>query len=489
VVLETPLPDTSSFPLYANEIPALRVSPAPLARPSDTEFVLRQSENYFAAGKRAWAEGRIADARRDFDRAIQPLLSAPENLPERARVEARLEELIDAIYKYDLDHLTSAEAEGEDGVDRRPLDEILELTFPVDPGLRTKVRQEIQGTGSELPLQETDAVLSYINYFTSPRGKRTLESGIRRSGQYKQMIERELAAVGAPKELIFLAQAESGFRPKAISRAKCIGMWQFAQFRGREYGLMQTSATDDRMDPELATRAAARHLRDLFERFGDWYLAMAAYNCGPACVESAVARTGYADFWDLRRLGALPQETANYVPAILAMTIVAKNAADYGVRVEYEPPLEYDTITLSAPTHVALAASALDLPVSEIRDLNPALKRLVAPAGYRLRLPRGTAPQIAAALSSIAPAHRANWRLHRVQYGDTLAALAKRYGTTPALIVSANGGGELPGAGTLAAIPAPYPGDAVKKAAPKPAKTARTARAASKGVRRRPSGA
>ena len=116
-------------------------------------------------------------------------------------------------------------------------------------------------------------------------------------------------------------------------------MWQFAKFRGKEYGLnCKPPTTDDRMDPEKATRAAARHLHDLYKHFGDWYLAMAAYDCGPGCVDHAVMRTGYADFWTLRRLNVLPKETANYVPVILAMTIMAKNAKDYGLdHLDLEP--------------------------------------------------------------------------------------------------------------------------------------------------------
>ena len=145
------------------------------------------------------------------------------------------------------------------------------------------------------------------------------------------MIQRILDEEGVPQELIHLAQAESGFIPRAVSRKAAGGMWQFLTWRGNEYGLKQTRYTDDRMDPEKATRSAARHLRDLYHEFGDWYLAIAAYNCGPGSVEKAVERTGYADFWELRARGVLPAETTNYVPIILAMTIMEKNAAEYGI--------------------------------------------------------------------------------------------------------------------------------------------------------------
>src|SRR5262249_5165255 len=163
---------------------------------------------------------------------------------------------------------------------------------------------------------------------------------------------------GIPPELIHLAQAESGFFPRAVSHKAATGMWQFVQFRGRQYGLMQTPYSDDRLDPEKATRSAARHLRDLFEKFGDWYLAIAAYHCGPGCVERAVERTGYADFWELRSRRTIPIETTNYVPIILAMTIMAKNAKEYGLDgVVPDPPLEYDVAGIAPAPHPAPVAA------------------------------------------------------------------------------------------------------------------------------------
>src|ERR1022692_2569580 len=157
-------------------------------------------------------------------------------------------------------------------------------------------------------------------------------------------------------------------------------MWQFLRWRGNEYGLKQTAYTDDRMDPEKATRAAAHHLRDLYHEFGDWYLALAAYNCGPVNVEKAVERTGYADFWELRSRGVLPAETTNYVPIILAMTIMEKNAAEYfsmtimeknaaeyGIQdFQLDPPLEYDTVETTAATSLTLVAGILDLPSAAV---------------------------------------------------------------------------------------------------------------------------
>jgi membrane-bound lytic murein transglycosylase D len=193
------------------------------------------------------------------------------------------------------------------------------------------------------------------------------------------------------------------------------------------------------MDPEMATRSAARHLRDLYHEFGDWYLAIAAYNCGPGVVEKAVERTGFADFWELRSRGVLPAETTNYVPIILAMTIMEKNAADYGIEgFTLDPALEYETVQTTGVTSLALIADVLDVPVPELADLNPASLRGKLPEHHPLHVPRGTSTQLMAALQLI-PANRLDaWRMHHVAAGDTLASIGKRYNVTAASIVAAN---------------------------------------------------
>src|SRR6185369_14972213 len=242
-----------------------------------------------------------------------------------------------------------------------------------------------------------------------------------------------------PQELIHLAQAESGFIPRAISRAAAGGMWQFLTWRGQQYGLMQTRYTDDRMDPEKATRAAARHLKDLYDEFGDWYLAIAAYNCGPGVVEKAVERTGYADFWELRARGVLPAETTNYVPIILGMTIMGKNAKEYGLEgIQMDSPVEYDTVEIVAPTSLALIADITDTPLAELAALNPAILRGMTPENFSLHVPKGAGNQLAASLQQVPAEHRDSWRMHRVGAGETLASIGKQFGTSPNLIASAN---------------------------------------------------
>jgi len=183
-------------------------------------------------------------------------------------------------------------------------------------------------------------------------------------------------------------------------------------------------------------------------------------------------RTGYADFWKLRRLNVLPLETSNYVPVILAMTIMAKNAKDYGLdNLELEPPLEFDTLELQTPTHLALVADAVERPLSELKELNPAVFRSVAPAGYKVHVPKGTLPALEAAFSVVPPDRRDSWRLHRVQEGETFATLSKRY-SAPAVSLSSANHNVFPGAGEWAAVPVGYPGDRVPKPAPVRRRTA-----------------
>ncbi len=444
--------------LYSNETPDLvqRALATP-PRPPEAEARIFKAEAHFEAGKKLYQQGDTAGARREFDNALEMLLTAPDNIPDRARLERKLDQMADTIYRYDLEGLGSGTPKQAVVYDKTPLDEILEMTFPTDPNLRPKVKEEIGATVSQLPLEENDAVLSYIHYFSTDRGRKTLIAGLRRAGRYRPLIQRILDDEGLPQELIYLAQAESGFLPRAKSYKAAVGMWQFVQFRGRQYGLNQTPASDDRMDPEKATRAAARHLRDLYATFGDWYLAMAAYNCGPGCVEHAVQRTGYADFWELSRLNVLPKQTANYVPLIVAMTIMAKNPKDYDLEgLETDEPLGYESVDLDTPTNLALIADATERPVSEIQDLNPALVKLVAPAGYQLRVPRGTSAAVRTTLDSIPADRRASWRIHRVSPGETLDNIARRYSTSASSISAANHKVLVPEAGDLLVIPAGY---------------------------------
>lgn len=444
--------------LYLKESPGL-LTPAFSVppRPGSVADRIRRADSRFASGKLLHQQGDADGARKEFNRAIDILLATPESASDRPRLERKLEELADAIYRYDVDKLGSGETAPAIIFDKSPLDDIVEMTFPIDPKLKPKVKEELQATVSQLPLEENDSVLSLIHFFSSDKGRRTLVAGLRRAGRYRALIERILDEEGVPQELIYLAQAESAFLPRAVSNKQATGMWQFIQDRGRQYGLLQTAFGDDRLDPEKATRAAARHLRDLYNHFGDWYLAMAAYDCGPGNVDRAIQRTGYADYWELRSRQVLPRETQNYIPAILAITIMAKNPKDYGLQdIEPDRPIEYDIVTLQSMTHLALIADAAERPLADIRDLNPSLLKNVAPAGCQLRVPKGRANSITAALENIPDSRRASWRVHHVERGETLAVIAKRYHTPAASIASINNMASPLEAGDVLIIPSAY---------------------------------
>ena len=286
----------------------------------------------------------------------------------------------------------------------------------------------------------TDQVAGYINFY-STRGRGTLERALARSGRYDEMIRRVLKEEGVPQDLIFLAQAESGFHPLAVSRVGARGMWQFMGSRAKGYGLQRNFWVDERQDPEKSTRAAARHLKDLYTQFGDWYLAMAAYNSGPGRVQSAVKRTGYADFWELYRRNVLPKETRNYVPIIVAVTIMAKNPEQYGLDdVNLDKPIPYDAVKINYPIDLRLAAECVDATATDLQDLNPSLLRLTTPKDreFELRLPAGSKEKFMSAVAAIPTDKRLWWRYHKVQNGETLASLAKTYHTTATAISQAN---------------------------------------------------
>jgi len=453
----------------------------PAAAPSDDSSILksraqkalRECEQHFQSGKSFLANQQVNEARREFDLAVDALMDLPDNLPDRAVLERRAEEFIREIHKYDLESLGAGESPEGLVFTQSPLDGILDLTFPVDPKMKDKVLESVRASSSELPLVVNDAVLSYINYFSSPRGQKVFMYGWKRAGRYRPMIERVFREEGLPVELIHLAQAESAFMPRALSVKSCAGMWQFARFTGGLYGLESSKDKDDRLDPEKATRAAARHLHDLYRKTGDWYLAMAGYNCGPLCPERAVQRTGYADFWELSRRNALPQETRNYVPAILAMAIIAKDPTAYGLpAIDQDPELAFDSVHLTAPTSLALLADAADAPVSDLRDLNPSILRNAAPQDSDVRVPAGNGPAVLSALDAVPEAKRLSWRLHRVGPGDSLPVIARQFGTASATILAANPAldatwFESSHTGELILIPA----------APKPEKAVRSARA------------
>ena len=404
--------------------------------------LIARVEKEYQLGQDNYRDGHLEAAKQNFDSAFNQLLGSGFDLRSTSddRLERELDRILDGINGLELAALQQGDGFAEQKSEPAPIDEANDLTPAVDQNVKATAEAEIKSTHSDLPLMMTDQVAGYINYF-STRGRGTVEHALARSGRYEDMIRRTLREEGVPQELIYLAQAESGFHPLAVSRAGARGMWQFMGSRAQGYGLERSWWVDDRQDPEKATRAAAHHLKDLYNEFGDWYLAMAAYNSGPGTVQNAVKRTGYADFWELYRRNVLPKETRNYVPIIVAVTIMAKNPAQYGLdSVVKEKPVPYDTVKIDYPIDLRLAAECVDASATDLLDLNPSLLRMTTPKDqeFDLHLPAGTAPRFQTAVASIPADKRVWWRYHKVQAGETLAAIARTYHTTPTAIAEAN---------------------------------------------------
>ena len=399
-----------------------------------------QVEKEYQAGQDHYKAGHPEAAQTNFDRAFDLLLKSSLDIRTNERLQQEFDHLVAGVDE--LEHASSPQTDvaAEQKSEPAPIDETNEITVPVDPNIKAKAAAEVKATPSDLPLMLTDPVASYITYF-STRGRGTLERALARSGRYQEMIQRVLKEEGVPQDLIFLAQAESGFHPLAVSRAGARGIWQFMGSRAKGYGLEHDRWMDDRQDPEKSTRAAARHLKDLYAQFGDWYLAMAAYNSGPGTVQSAVKRTGYADFWELYRRNVLPKETRNYVPIIVAMTIMNKNPAQYGLdKVELEKSVPYNTLKINYAVDLRLAAQCVDASPADLLDLNPSLLRFSTPQGhpFELHLPVGTVEAYRAAISAIPPDMRVWWRYYKIAPGDTLLSVARANHTTVRAIAEAN---------------------------------------------------
>src|SRR5580704_5181923 len=441
-------------PSASQQKTAAEASPAPTPASDPVADLIAKVEKDYQSGLANYHAGKTEDAKQNFDNAFNALLESNLDIRSDDRLQKQFDHMVEGVNQLELGGLDADEVAQQDaqGDAQQPQqksepapidvtnDETNGVTPAADAKTKAKAEAEIKHTHSDLPLMMTDQVAGFISYF-SGRGRGVFERAFARSGRYHDMIVSTLKEEGVPQDLIYLAQAESGFHPLAVSRVGARGIWQFMASRGRGYGLSHNQWVDDRQDPEKSTRAAAHHLKDLYAQFGDWYLAMAAYNSGPGTVQAAVKRTGYADFWELYRRNVLPKETRNYVPIILAVTIMTKNPSQYGLdEVVRDRPADYDTVTINYPVDLRLVAECVNSSAPELQDLNPSLLRLTTPreGKFELHLPAGTRDQYETAINTIPADMRLWWRYHTVQSGDTLAALARTYHTTAKSISETN---------------------------------------------------
>ena len=382
-------------------------------------------EKAYHAGLADYQQGHVASARANFDYAVDLMLKCHCDLRADQSLSEEFDHVVDAVNTLELDALNRGT--GLTPQAEAPVDVAGNITTPANPNVTAKAQAELKTTQSDLPLVINEYVSSYIDFFSnSPTGHGTIVASLERLGRYKEMIQNVLRKEGVPQDLIYQAVAESGFRPQAVNpRSGAGGMWQFMPWDS--YGLERTAWYDERFDPVKATEAYAREIKKDYEQLGDWYLAMAAYDWGAGNVQKAVQRTGYADFWELYRRNNLPQETKNYVPIILAVTIMAKNPQQYGLEeIKPDPPLVTDTVTTDYAVDLRLVSDITGAPVQEIAALNPSLLRMSTPPdqSFELHLPAGTADVFSRDIAEIPVDKRRYWRLHAVEDGDTLASVA-----------------------------------------------------------------
>ncbi len=292
-------------------------------------------------------------------------------------------------------------------------------------------------SSSGFPLTLNRKVRLAIKYFQT-KGRYVFTRWLERSGKYEALVRRIFREKNVPEELVYVAMIESGFNPRARSYARAVGMWQFISATGRYYDLRHNWWFDERRDVLKSSSAAAQHLSDLYDRFGDWYLALAGYNCNPRKVERNMRRYHTRDFWKLRRL---PRQTRNYVPTYLAAAIIAREPEKFGFFVKKQSPVEMDTVRVSESLDLNIAARLTDTTYSYIRELNPAILRWVTPPGiknFTLYLPKGTKEKFIAGYANIPDNKKRSWVRHRIKSGEALSTIARKYHTSTAVIKSTN---------------------------------------------------
>jgi membrane-bound lytic murein transglycosylase D len=402
--------------------------------------LIQNVEKAYENGVASYRDGHLSAAKSNFDYAVDQMLTSGIPIKSDADLNAEFDRIVDAVNTLEMDSLKQGNGFAA-AAEPTPAEAAEQATFSVDPAVVAQAQEALKTTQSDLPLVLNDYVASFITFYTKSRvGHGTIVASLQRAGRYREMIEKVLKEEGLPQDLIYLAFAESGFRPQALNAGSGAGgMWQFMPFG--VYGLSRTGWYDERFDPEKATRAYARLIKANYAQLGDWYLAIAAYNWGAGAVQRAVQRTGYADFWELYRRNNLPAQTKNYVPEIIAVALIAKNPKQYGLEnIESDPPLLMDTVKTDYSVDLRLVADITGASVQEIVGLNPSLLRMATPPdeSYELHLPAGTLDLFQKEIAEIPEDKRRYWRFHKLASGETLEEVARAYHVSASEIATAN---------------------------------------------------
>jgi len=435
--------------------------------------VIAAAEDHFRKGKLNLEDNKRDQARDEFDKAVDSILESGLDVRASQRLQGFYLELVERIYREEVPlgrapvqpNATELVAQNgtsgttpqkseppqigfrEQKFEPSPLDELSKLVLTpeeqnvsdADVLALEQAKQNVNFAFTINPL-----IQQYINYYQG-RGRSTMESGLRRSGQFMRMARQIFKEEGVPIDITWLGQVESAWKPKAVSWAAASGLWQFVPSTGRQFGLRQTAWVDERNSFEQATRASAKYLKSLAARYnGDWELAMAAYNTGAGNVDRGIARAGTPSFWAIYPY--IYQETRNYVPNILATILIAKNPEKYGFKgIRPDPPMGYDVVQVSNATSLQLVAEATDTSVDLIRSLNPELRRDVTPRGeaYNVRVPGGRGKSFLALLKRIPAERRDSARIISVVPGEDLQNVANRTGVSLAQLQAMNSGVDL----------------------------------------------
>jgi membrane-bound lytic murein transglycosylase D len=468
--------DRTEFAQATTDASKAPQQPAPPTQPDSQERnrqlknqqLIDNAEQAYRTGVDNYHANHLEAAKASFDYAVDQMLSSGLDLKNDPQLSAEFEHLVDAINTLEMEALKQGNG-FEPRAEPTPVDVANDVTFPVDAALKAQAQAELKTTQSDLPLVLNDYVASYINFFANTKvGRATIVHSLTRAGRYKELIQRILAQEGVPQDLIYQAVAESGFQPQARNgRSGAGGMWQFMP--GDAFAPPRSAWYDQRYDPEGSTRAYARYIKFLYNQLGDWYLAMAAYDWGAGNVQRAVQRTGYADFWELYRRNVLPTETKNYVPIILAATIMAKNPRQYGLdTIIADPPLLTDTVTTNYSVDLRLVSDIVEAPLQEVVALNPSLLRMATPPDdtYALHLPPGTKQLYASRIEEIPVDRRRSWRFHKIAAGDTIDDVAHQYhvsATELAFVNQLSAGSDLSGTEALVVPVAATPSASVSR--------------------------
>lgn len=438
--------DEDSAPETAAPATSHEVTPDRTRRenlPDDVVRVREQMDEAYQDGLDAYQAGRFDEAKEHFDRAVDVVLSSGLNVQDYASLKSAFDEMVRNIADLDAE-LYSQDAAPEGGASASPLDSLKDITSFLSPEEAEKERQRIQKVvghiSYDIPIALNPKVLGFIEAFQT-RIRDEFESGLKRSGGYLPLIKSIFRDAGLPEDLAYMAHQESAFKTNAYSRARAKGMWQFMSFTGRKYGLRIDPWIDERGDFEKATRAAAAYLKDLYARYGDWYLAMAAYNAGEGKIDRAVARARTKDFWAIAKTRYIRVETKSYVPAILASILIDKSPSDYGFDVDVNPALQWEVVEIDRPTDLQVIADGTGSKLEEIRLLNPELRGLVTPpnrASYSVRVPVGSKDNLLANLKTLPDDKRVSWTVHETRAGETFTTVARRYHVPTRALVEAN---------------------------------------------------